>query len=143
MVYSCGWLWCEEPDWSLFQSQDLTWALPGILLTYLASKYKLVHKTMDYLWSYPKGNSVRCEYKEKFFDMTYFGEELSSIFIKMKNGIRKPEDRQEQALVNDRCVGCSASPALSVCAHFPSPSIFLLFLCKSLLVLKISSPQIK
>lgn len=29
MVYSCGWLWCEEPDWSLFQSQDLTLGFAG------------------------------------------------------------------------------------------------------------------
>lgn len=103
-----------------FRARTWHWALQGILVTYLASKYKLVHKTMDYLGSYPKGNTVRCEYKEKFFDMTYFGEELSSIFIKMKKGIRKPDDRQEQALVNDRCVGCSASPALPVCSFsFP------------------------
>lgn len=76
---------------------------------------------MDYLWSYPKGNTVRCEYKENFFDMTYFWGEFSSIVIKMKTGIRKPEDR---ASAGERPVcQCSASPALPGCVHPPHFSV--------------------
>lgn len=69
MLYSGGWLWLEEMGGPSLRGGTWRWALQGILLTSSASRYKLGHKTVKYLWSYPKGNPVRCEYKEKVFDM--------------------------------------------------------------------------
>lgn len=81
---------------------------------------------MDYLWSYPKGNTVRCEYKENFFDMSSFWGELSSVFIKMKNGIRKPEDRAsagEQPMCRAQHKPGSACVLIFLPLHFSVISI--------------------
>lgn len=68
---------------------------------------------MEYLW--PKGNTLRCEYKENFFDVVHLSGEFSSKFMKMRKGICKPEDRR-QAIVNVSCVLSNTNPDVPVCS---------------------------
>lgn len=143
MVYSCGWLWCEEPGCPIFQSQDLTLGFAGHPHYVLSFKIQTSPQQNNGLFMVlPEGQHSEVWIQREVLWYDILCGELSSIFIKMKNGIHKPEDRQRKRWRTADVSG-AAQAQLCLCAHFPSLSTFLLFLYKSPLLLQIFSSRIK